>query len=183
MLDMAWRQAVAELTSGCYAQLCCMLLPLEGFSGRNIYKQAMPCCRYVRSLAPKIHPPRWVVSLALNRFLDQDTYLLATQQSITLSNELCDVAEQHSLEAASHSQASDAQTTDRQETGQESGQGKEGAAAAAPMARRSWYCHRSPTDNILVASGKWMDKAVPWMPNRYQGALISSSQGIFAFLM
>ena len=50
-------------------------------------------------------------------------------------------------------------------------------AAAAPMSRRSWYCHRSPTDNILVASGKWLDKAVPHMPNRYQGLLASSLQG------
>lgn len=45
------------------------------------------------------------------------------------------------------------------------------------MARRSWYCHRSPTDNILVASGKWLDKALPHMPNRYQGLLASGLQG------
>lgn len=143
-------------------------------------------CRYVRSLAPNIHPPRWVVSLALNRFLDQDTYLLATQQSVTLSNELRNIAEQRwhssgdSKTQATSSQASDTQTADRRQAdgaAGESGQDREAAAAAAPMARRSWYCHRSPTDNILVASGKWMDKAVPDMPNRYQGLLTSSLQG------
>ena len=139
------------------------------------------CCRYVRSLAPNIHPPRWGVSLALNRFLDQDTYLLATQQSITLSNELRDLAEQSSQQQphkASQTPPADAQIEDSQQTAAEScDQGQEGAAAAAPMARRSWYCHRSPTDNILVASGKWMDKAVPFMPNRYQGLLTSGLQG------
>lgn len=144
------------------------------------------CCRYVRSLAPNIHPPRWVVSLALNRFLDQDTYLLATQQSITLTNELCNITDQQqqsqsaSDKQASDRQASDAQTADRQQAGATaggSGRGREAASATAPMARRSWYCHRSPTDNILVASGKWMDTAVPSMPNRYQGLLTSSLQG------
>lgn len=152
--------------------------------GKNMEEPQCSWCRYVRSLAPNIHPPRWVVSLALNRFLDQDTYLLATQQSITLSNELRNIAEheQHSSEqpqTASRSQDSDAQTTDRQQAGGDAGEGREGDAAAAPMARRSWYCHRSPTDNILVASGKWMDKAVPCMPNRYQAALTSSLQGMF----
>ena len=141
------------------------------------------CRRYVRSLAPSIHPPRWVVSLALNRFLDQDTYLLATQQSITLSNELRDVAQQSSQEqphTASQTPSADAQSADRQQAAAGEGAAAaagEGAAAAAPMARRSWYCHRSPTDNILVASGKWMDKAVPFMPNRYQGLLTSGLQG------
>lgn len=143
------------------------------------------CCRYVRSLAPNIHPPRWLVSLGLNRFLDQDTYLLATQQSVTLSNELRDMAEQPSREqphTVSQTPAPDAQTADTQQAAAgESGQGQE--AAAAPMARRSWYCHRSPTDNILVASGKWMDKAVPLMPNRYQGLLASGLQGMLLLFL
>jgi len=128
-------------------------------------------CRYVRSIAPKVHPPRWLVSIALNRFVDQDTYLLATQQSVTLSNELRDIADKQQPAQLQQPQTSDAQVSDRQRADGEAAQ------AGAPMARRSWYCHRSPTDNILVASGKWMDKAVPWMPNRYQGLLSSSLQG------
>ncbi|DBA95205.1 TPA: hypothetical protein ACH3X3_013107 [Trebouxia sp. C0006] len=127
--------------------------------------------RYVRSIAPKVHPPRWLVSIALNRFVDQDTYLLATQQSVTLSNELRDIADKQQPAQLQQPQTSDAQVSDRQRADGEAAQ------AGAPMARRSWYCHRSPTDNILVASGKWMDKAVPWMPNRYQGLLSSSLQG------
>ncbi len=134
----------------------------------NVYVKTY---RYVRSIAPKAHPPRWLVSIALNRFVDQDTYLLATQQSVTLSNELRDIADKQQPAQLQQPQASDAQASDRQRADGEAAQ------AGAPMARRSWYCHRSPTDNILVASGKWMDKAVPWMPNRYQGLLSSSLQG------
>ncbi|KAL0031373.1 hypothetical protein WJX79_007208 [Trebouxia sp. C0005] len=133
--------------------------------------------RYVRSIAPKVHPPRWLVSIALNRFVDQDTYLLATQQSVTLSNELRDIADKQLTAQPQQPQASDAQASDRQHADGEPAQTGGAARADAPMARRSWYCHRSPTDNILVASGKWMDKAVPWMPNRYQGLLSSSLQG------
>ena len=40
--------------------------------------------RYSRSIAPRLHPPRWLFNLALNDFLDQDTYLLATQQEVGL---------------------------------------------------------------------------------------------------
>ena len=128
------------------------------------------CRRYARSIAPKFHPPRWLFSIALNRFLDQDTYLLATQQSVTLTNELRAIADKQSL-------ASDAQPVDRLHAGGDSVQDQEAAEAAAPMARRSWYCHQSPTDTILVASGKWLDRAVPHMPNRYLGLSSSSSQG------
>ena len=33
---------------------------------------------------------------------------------------------------------------------------------------------RSPTDNMLVAMGRWMDEAVPLVPNRYSAALPAS---------
>ena len=171
------------------AQVKCGLesqLLLRSCSNELGIAEVLSLCRYVRSLAPNIHPPRWVVSLALNRFLDQDTYLLATQQSVTLSNELRNIAD-HRFDQ--QSAQTDTRTADRQQAdgaADMSGQGEKAvteaaaapATAAAPMARRSWYCHRSPTDNILVASGKWLDRAVPNMPNRYQGLLTSSLQGL-----
>lgn len=40
---------------------------------------------------------------------------------------------------------------------------------AMGLQRRKLYCHRSPTDHLLVAIGRWMDDAVPHMPNRYRG--------------
>ena len=40
---------------------------------------------------------------------------------------------------------------------------------ATGLQRRKLYCHRSPTDKLLVQLGMWLDDAVPRMPNRYQG--------------
>ena len=35
------------------------------------------------------------------------------------------------------------------------------------MDRRRLFCHRSPTDNFLIALGRWLDAAIPLVPNRY----------------
>lgn len=48
---------------------------------------------------------------------------------------------------------------------------------AQGLVRRRLFCHRSPTDNLLVAMGRWMDEAVPLVPNRYQTALAASASG------
>lgn len=42
-------------------------------------------------------------------------------------------------------------------------------AGATGLQRRQLYCHRSPTDKLLLAVGQWLDDAVPHMPNRYRG--------------
>ncbi len=36
---------------------------------------------------------------------------------------------------------------------------------------------RSPTDNLLVAMGRWMDETIPLVPNRYRTALQTSAGG------
>ncbi|KAK9814291.1 hypothetical protein WJX72_003521 [[Myrmecia] bisecta] len=105
--------------------------------------------RYARNIAPKIHPPRWLIHIALNSFVDQDTYLLATQQEVTLSEEFKEIAAART--ASSHSD------------GAEHG--------SSPLKRRRWYCHRSPSDNLLVTVGKWLDAALPTLPNRYTALL------------
>ena len=46
------------------------------------------------------------------------------------------------------------------------------------MARRRWFCHRSPTDSLLIHFGRWLDGAIVSMPNRYAGSLpLGSSAG------
>ena len=46
------------------------------------------------------------------------------------------------------------------------------------MARRRWFCHRSPTDSLLIHFGRWLDGAIVSMPNRYEGSLpLGSSAG------
>lgn len=36
---------------------------------------------------------------------------------------------------------------------------------------------RSPTDNLLVAMGRWMDETIPLVPNRYRSALQATAAG------
>ena len=46
------------------------------------------------------------------------------------------------------------------------------------MNRRRWFCHRSPTDSLLIHFGRWLDGAIVSMPNRYAGSLpLGSSAG------
>jgi Pheophorbide a oxygenase len=48
-------------------------------------------CRFMAAGLSKTAPPRWVTKVALDNFLDQDTYLLATQQHHILSSEAKDL--------------------------------------------------------------------------------------------
>ena len=50
-------------------------------------------------------------------------------------------------------------------------------AGTSGLIRRRLFCHRSPTDNLLVAMGRWMDRAIPLVPNRYQAALATGPAG------
>ena len=85
----------------------------------------------------------------------QDTYLLATQQEATLAVE---------LEAA----RATLKSSDRAEVPGDS---------APIMDRRRLFCHRSPTDNFLIALGRWLDAAVPRVPNRYRLLVAADAAG------
>lgn len=53
------------------------------------------------------------------------------------------------------------------------------------LVRRKLYCHRAPSDHLLLALGRWMDAAVPHMPNRYTSLLgghLSSERPLHATL-
>ena len=39
------------------------------------------------------------------------------------------------------------------------------------------FCHRSPTDSLLVTLGRWLDCSVPHMPNRYRLAQAAGPAG------
>jgi len=43
--------------------------------------------RYARSIAPWLPVPRWLLAMGLNGFVDQDTFLLATQSATALARE------------------------------------------------------------------------------------------------
>lgn len=38
---------------------------------------------------------------------------------------------------------------------------------AAKMKRRDVYSYRSPTENFLLAVGRWLDESLPLIPHRY----------------
>lgn len=136
--------------------------------------------------------PRWLASITTNNFVDQDTYLIATQQRVTL------LAELTNRERLLMNQKSSGQQQQRDATaaaavtfqtpfpgvgladnnGEGCGGNNDsssstvvGAAERSPdlliTRRRGLYCYRSPTDSLLVAVGQWLDDNVPRMPNRY----------------
>lgn len=49
--------------------------------------------------------------------------------------------------------------------------------SAPIMDRRRLFCHRSPTDNFLIALGRWIDAAVPRAPNRYRLLVAADAAG------
>ena len=92
----------------------------------------------------------------------QDTYLLATQQEATLAAELG--AARASFGAGKGAQsAPDAATPPGEH--------------APIMDRRRLFCHRSPTDNFLIALGRWLDAAIPLVPNRYRLLVAADAAG------
>lgn len=92
-------------------------------------------------------PPRWVQHIVLNNFLDEDTFLLATQQPRVLGAEL----ESH------HAQ----QATEAAQPGAEGG-----GVASAPL-RRRLFSYASPSEKLLLEAGRFLDQALPNMPRRY----------------
>ncbi|CAE8702981.1 unnamed protein product [Polarella glacialis] len=99
--------------------------------------------------------PRWLQHIGLNNFLDQDTYLLATQQPHVLAQEWA-----AQVEHRERSLDGNAKITPGISTSSSRG-------SSALFRRRSAYCYRSPTEKILIELGRFLDFAVPNMPRRY----------------
>jgi len=133
--------------------------------------------RSVRSVAAGVKLPRWLFATFLNKFLDQDSYLVATQQDVTLTAELQNHYRSSSSSAGS---SSGPITTPEQavlaENGGTSAPSPNTAATGGAVTRRQLFCHKSPSDALLVAAGKWLDNHLPSMPNRYL-----NTQGMEAF--
>ena len=96
--------------------------------------------------------------------------MLATQQETTLARELNEVQKEISRHSSSLQDNSYAEHQD----------GLSSPVADAAMrgiVRQRLFCHRSPTDSLLIAMGRWMDAAVPAVPNRYRGVLSADGAG------
>mmetsp|Transcript_209 Transcript_209/g.607 ORF Transcript_209/g.607 Transcript_209/m.607 type:complete len:640 (-) Transcript_209:933-2852(-) len=102
---------------------------------------------------------RWLFSMFLNSFLDQDSFLVASQQKHVLAEEAQVLREQLAKEHDSKG----------------SGDGSGSDKAVAPLRRRV-FNYRAPSDALLALLGRWEDAAVPRIPNR-NDALLSYDTG------
>lgn len=105
-------------------------------------------------------PPRWLTKLLLDNFLDQDTYLLATQQHHILSQEAKDVRKM----------LKDAGSDDSALTALQS---------KAMPTRRRLFCLSSPTDVLGGKVEQFWDATLLRSPNRIVNLLKLDDAGAF----
>ncbi len=96
-----------------------------------------------------IIPPRWLMHIIVNNFLDQDTHLLATQQKHVLRWEAKAVKKQ--LEMGELNATS--------------------ARVPNTMVRKSNYVYRSPAEKMGVRVGAFFDATLSKVPNRVERLL------------
>ena len=97
-----------------------------------------------------INIPRWFSHISINNFLDQDTFLLATQQRHVLATEA-----QLLIEAESSEKCDDKNTNANTNS------------MSIPV-RKQLYKYRSPSERLGMRVGNWLDATVSRVPNRLQ---------------
>jgi len=117
--------------------------------------------RYARSFATWLPTPRWLVAVGLLHFLDQDTFLVASQQREVLGGE----AKAAMAAVAAGAAGSPTPTPTPTPT------------PPPPFRRSSLFAYRTPTEVFLAALGKWLDAALPAQPNRSARLLAGAGQG------
>mmetsp|Transcript_8346 Transcript_8346/g.21538 ORF Transcript_8346/g.21538 Transcript_8346/m.21538 type:complete len:558 (-) Transcript_8346:99-1772(-) len=101
---------------------------------------------------------RWVRQCLQNDFLDEDSYLIATQQPRVLAAEL-----------AAHEAARTPRTSVTTEDVVDCQDGSAPPSPTSPaFVRRRLYQYRTPSEPLLVELGRFFDAAVPNMPHRYE---------------
>jgi len=95
-------------------------------------------------------PPRWLVHIGLNNFLDQDTYLLYTQQKNVLEKE--------------------AELAQSAASGRENEAGADEQRESSPNTmRKSLFVYRSPTEKLQARLASFFDNTINKVPNRRTG--------------
>jgi len=127
--------------------------------------------RFLRSSGTWLRVPTWLFSIATNAFVDQDSYLLATQQAYTLGTEALALKEKGKKGIVLKGS--------KQDDGATVGRGSPHSEEAAfPTKRKNVFCYSTPSDSLQMAAGRWIDNAVPRMPRRTVDRLLThSSQG------
>lgn len=109
--------------------------------------------------------PRWVQHIVLNNFLDQDTYLLATQQPHVLSAEIA--AQQSNFPTTVTTAAAITPATSFSTSASTASSSSSPSPQSRRLIRRQLYKYRSPSERLLLQVGRFLDEAVPRMPGRY----------------
>lgn len=113
--------------------------------------------RFMSAAWSKKPPARWLTKLFLDNFLDQDTYLLATQQQRILSKEAEDV---RAMMKKQHGPSSSLETK-------------------AMTTRRNLFCLSSPTEKGGAKIEQFWDETLLRVPNRVQHLLELDAAGAF----
>ena len=116
--------------------------------------------RFMAGVLAGMKFPRWVYSVGTSDFLDQDTYLLATQQGKLLAKEADDLRE-----------AMKESGIDRDDT--------EGAKGLGLKTRTRSFVLPSPTDKIGSRIERFWDATLSRCPNRVQHLLKLDESGAF----
>ncbi|KAG7367561.1 Rieske domain containing protein [Nitzschia inconspicua] len=118
-------------------------------------------CRFMAAGLSKVAPPRWVTKLALDNFLDQDTYLLATQQHFILSSEADDVRE------LMKKRQKENYSTERD------------LEMESMNTRRQLFCLSTPNDAFGAKLEQFWDATLLRSPNRIKNLMKLDSAGAF----
>ncbi|KAL3782678.1 hypothetical protein ACHAW5_001359 [Stephanodiscus triporus] len=103
-------------------------------------------------------PPQWLTNLFLHNFLDQDTYLLATQQKNILPREAAEVRE---LMASTKGTADE-------------------LTGMAMTTRRKMFCYASPSEKAGMRIEQFWDATLLRSPNRIKRLLQLDAAGAFS---
>lgn len=112
--------------------------------------------RFMAAQGSKMSIPRWITKLFTDNFLDQDTYLLATQQKHILSAEAKEIKELLTTTAAADIKSLSMST------------------------RRRMFCLTSPTEKVGARLEAFWDATLLRVPNRVERLLQLHSAGAFA---
>ncbi|KAL3940845.1 MAG: hypothetical protein SGBAC_004695 [Bacillariaceae sp.] len=113
--------------------------------------------RFMAAQGSKASVPRWMTKLFTDNFLDQDTYLLATQQQNILNAEANEVEEL--LKTVSS---------------------VEDLKSVSMKTRNKMFCLTSPTEKVGARLEKFWDETLLRVPNRIERLLQLNAVGAFA---
>jgi hypothetical protein len=125
-------------------------------------------CRFMAAGLSKAAPPRWVTKLALDNFLDQDTYLLATQQQYILSSEAIDLRDMLKK-----------QRQNKQSWSDDDDDYNDALKMQTMPTRRRLFCLSTPNDAFGAKLEQFWDATLLRSPNRIKNLLKLDSAGIF----